>query len=311
MLLISVIIPTRNRAFFVQQAIESVLACSNEIFQTEIIVIDDGSTDSTPEIVQTYPIRYILGPAGGASVARNIGIRASTGHFITFLDDDDAWPANNLIRQVNFLEENPQFGAVCSQVMLTDDGFTQYAGPYPSQPFQSGWMFNDFLRYIPQVGSLLVRREVVDAVGSFDTSLQGGEDWDWALRIARHCQIGFVSQVALLWRMHNASRIDGAGNKRAEDITWRRFTDVMHVAHRHIMKESPLNWLNTQKIIFKHKGHYIPIFMGYSFQYFQKCDIRASARCYWLALRISPLHVASHLARVLIRSIRPSLPRSV
>jgi GT2 family glycosyltransferase len=165
-------------------------------------------------------------------------------------------------------------------------------------------MFDSFLSYIPQVGSLLVRREVVEAVGGFEAELQGGEDWDWALRIARHCQIGFVPKVALLWRMHTIVRVDGAGNRRVEDITWRRYTDVIKVARRYTPRSSLPSWLKAQRIILKHKGHYIPLFIGFAQTYARAGDMMRALYCYWLAVRVSPLHVASHNARALTRSAR-------
>jgi glycosyltransferase involved in cell wall biosynthesis len=302
--LVSVIIPTRDRPTLVRRAIESILASCNETLQAEIIVIDDSTTNQTAEVVQTYPIKYIRGPRKGVSMARNAGMQAATGALLTFLDDDDAWPEHNLAQQIRFLEENPQFGAVCSQVVLTNEDLTSYSNPYPTQPFKSGWMFQDFLSYIPQVGSLLVRREIADAVGGFEPELQGGEDWDWALRLARLCQIGFITEVALLWRMHGAARVDGAGNTRPEDITWRRYTDVMLVAHRYTSRNTLKSWIKTQRIILKHKGHYIPLFMDYAAQYLKKGKHNRSARCYWLALRVSPPHLASHFVRTLARQLR-------
>jgi glycosyltransferase involved in cell wall biosynthesis len=302
--LISVIIPTRNRAALVQKAIESILASQSALLQAEIIVVDDGSTDATEATVKAYPITYLRGPGKGVSIARNTGLKAATGAYITFLDDDDLWPANNLEQQIRLLEANPQFGAVCSQVVLTDDTAASTSARYPNPPFQSGWMFPDFLSYIPQVGSLLVRREVVAAVGGFEAGLQGGEDWDWALRVALHCQIGFVPEVALLWRMHGAARVDGAGNRRPEDITWRRYTDVMTVAHRYIKSDSLQSWIKMQRIILKHKGHYIPLFMDYSAQYLQSSKLNRALRCCWLALRVSPPHLATHIARAITKKLR-------
>jgi glycosyltransferase involved in cell wall biosynthesis len=302
--LVSVIIPTRNRADLVRRAIESVLASCNTTLQAEIIVVDDGSTDQTASVVQSYPIKYIRGVGKGVSTARNTGLKEATGTFITFLDDDDAWPENNLSLQIKILEEGPEFGAVCSQVVLTNNDLTSYSSPYPAQPFQSGWMFEDFLSYIPQVGSLLVRREVVDTIGGFEPGLHGGEDWDWALRLSRYCQIAFAPEVALLWRMHGATRVDGAGNKRPEDITWRRYTDVMLVAHRYTDRSSLNGWIKTQRIILKHKGHYVPLFIDYANQYLQSGNLNRALGCCWMALRVSPAHLASHSGRAFMRQVR-------
>lgn len=301
---ISVIIPTRDRLTLVQQAIESILSNGNESLQAEIILIDDSATDETRALAERYPVRYLRGPGAGVSAARNVGLRTATGAYITFLDDDDTWPAHNLTRQIALLDESPQYGAVCSQVVLTDEGGTITSPPYPNPPFASGWMFDAFLSYIPQVASLLVRREVALSVGDFDPELQGGEDWDWALRLARTYQIGFAPTVAVHWRMHTTARFDGAAARPVDDIAWRRYTDVMDVARRHLGQSQGLGWAKRQRALLKQKGHYIPLFTQYGMAYAHNGKYRRAARCYWRAVRISPLHMLSHAAKTLLRQVR-------
>jgi glycosyltransferase involved in cell wall biosynthesis len=297
--LVSVIIPTRDRSHLLREAIESVLASQSDAFGIEVIVVDDGSTDQTPEIVRSYPVTYVRGEGKGASAARNMGLQCVTGDYVTFLDDDDKWPENNLRTQINFLEANPQFGAVFSRVLLTDDSFTPIAGPYPVQPFRSETMITDFLWHVPSACAMVVRRSILTVVGGFDTSLQGGEDWDWVLRVAQHCQIGYIDQVILLWRIHRRPRVDGVGNRRPEDVSWRRFVDAMHVAHRYVTSDAVNNWWLRQRLFLKHKGHYVPIFLSLSAQYFRERQLVPSLRCLLLAVGISPLHVGSHLFRLL------------
>jgi glycosyltransferase involved in cell wall biosynthesis len=303
---ISVIIPTRNRAQLLRQAIESVLACGDSTCAIELLVIDDQSTDETAALLENYPVVYCRGQGRGVSAARNIGLQAATGDLITFLDDDDQWAPNQLLPRLRFLEQHPHYGAVCAQVLLGDETLSSYGGTYPDPPFRSGWMFEDFLSYIPQVGSLLVRREVVAALGGFDEQLHGGEDWDWALRLARHCQIGFLPEVVLLWRMHNTTRIDGAGNRRLEAVTWRRYQDMVSVARRH-MKLSKQSWLRKQRILLKHKGHYVPIFLGYGHTLWQQGERRRALVSNWMALSASPLHVFSYIGRQFKASLQTRL----
>lgn len=301
---ISVIIPTRNRATMVQQAIESVLDESNAAIGAEILLVDDSSDDATEILARRYPIRYMRGPGAGVSAARNLGMHESTGTHITFLDDDDTWPRHNLRRQIALLDTQPQYGAVCSQVVLTDEQGRLTSPAYPDPPFAAGWMFDNFLSYIPQVASLLVRREIALSTGDFDPELLGGEDWDWALRLARTCQIGFVPEVALYWRMHNTARFDGSAARPIEEIAWRRYSDVMLVARRHMDGAPGLGWLKRQRILLKQKGHYIPLFTQYGLAYAQNGQWRQALRCYWRALTISPLHIASHTAKSLARQPR-------
>lgn len=302
--LTSIIIPTRNRTTLVQQAIESVLASRNEMLTPEIIVVDDGSTDETARKLKDYDLIYLRGPGKGASAARNAGISRATGRYITFLDDDDTWPSHNLRHQIQLLEENQQFGAICSQVVLTDSDGNITSQPYPKTPLTSGWLFEEFLNYIPQVGSLLVRSEVVQEIGGFDPTLMGGEDWDWALRLALHCQIAFVPEIALLWRMHTMSRFDGVGNRLIEKITWRRYNDVMKVAHRYLRRSQQRGWQRRLRIILKQKGHYIPVFLEHAQKYWQDGRYGQALNCYWYAIRISPIHIGSHTTKHVLGKIR-------
>lgn len=111
---VSVIIPTYNRAEFISDAIESVL---NQTFEDyEIIIVDDGSTDNTKQIVQSYTskVKYYYQEQSGVSSARNYGIKAATGEYIAFLDSDDQFLPQKLEKQVEVLENNPRIGIVYS-----------------------------------------------------------------------------------------------------------------------------------------------------------------------------------------------------
>jgi glycosyltransferase involved in cell wall biosynthesis len=290
--LISVIIPTRNRSNYVVQAINSILSINKEDFEIEIIVIDDGSTDSTPDILQLYPVRYFRSSGQGASAARNRGIAEAHGDFISFLDDDDIWTPHNLISQMKMFEIHPNYGAICSQMVLADQDLNPCAGPFPMPPLPSGWIFNELFGHIPVAGTLLIRNSVLQAVGGFDITLHGAEDWDLALRIARQYPIGFVEDVALICRQHQQSRQNGVQQKqtRDEDITWRRYLDVIKVSKYHT-KELPLRQrILLQRKIFKWRGYFVPQFMQYAKQYSRKGDITSAIRCLTLAARASFLH---------------------
>ena len=119
---VSVLIPTYNRAYIVGEALESALAQTHQ--DLEIIVIDDGSTDNTRELVEGFrsnKIRYVrLERNRGNSVACNTGIRAATGAAIAFLDSDDIWRPTNLERQVGFLLRHPEVDAVFTDCTIVD-----------------------------------------------------------------------------------------------------------------------------------------------------------------------------------------------
>src|SRR5258706_8352926 len=116
---VSAIIATYNYGHHLSNALDSILALEGlgELFEVEIIVVDDASTDATPEIVQHYPqARYIRLPhRQGVAAARNAGIRASTGEYISFLDADDTWLPRKLRVQIPLLSAHPEVGVVYGQ----------------------------------------------------------------------------------------------------------------------------------------------------------------------------------------------------
>ena len=120
---VSVIIPTYNRAEFIQEAIDSVLHQDVKDCQLEIIVVDDGSTDNTAEVVKTYgnKVKYILQKNSGAGAARNRGIVHATGDWVAFLDSDDRWLPYRLSLQFNVLDRFPHYKAIHSNFYTFDE----------------------------------------------------------------------------------------------------------------------------------------------------------------------------------------------
>ncbi len=176
---ISCIVPVYNGARFLAEALESILA--QTLRPTEIIVVDDGSTDETPQVAAAYAshVTYRRQTNAGPASARNHGIGLATGDFLSFLDADDLWRADKLERQMRVLEENPEVGFCITYLQnfwtaelaherdrMRDHGF---ARPMPG--------------YVCQC--LLARRAVFDAVGKFDETKRLGEDQDWFLRAER------------------------------------------------------------------------------------------------------------------------------
>jgi glycosyltransferase involved in cell wall biosynthesis len=191
--MVSVIIPTRNRAALLARALDSVFSQEGrrEQFDLEVIVVDDGSTDSTAAVVREYAeVRYLLlSTHRGASSARNAGIYASQGRYVCFLDDDDVWLPGRLKLQVPAFDRHPEAGAVYSQVFHTLTG-----EPYPqSSRAVSGWIFDRLLSgNLFAVHSVLIRRKALDKVGGFDENLSSFEDWDLWLRLSLNFPFVFV-----------------------------------------------------------------------------------------------------------------------
>lgn len=195
--LVSVIIPTHNRAGLVCGAIESVLAQEGvgSLFDMEVILVDDASPDSTPEVARRYPtVKYIrLDINKKLPAARNVGITASTGRYVAFLDDDDIWLPHRLRVQVPILESHPEIGVVYGQgVAVTECG---QVAIWPTG-CPSGHVFEAFLTQtddVHNVDTWLVRRTALDLVGLFDETLPTLEHNDMALRLAFHVPWRFVS----------------------------------------------------------------------------------------------------------------------
>jgi len=196
---VSVIIPTYNRASLVKEAIESVLSQTYDNF--EIIVIDDGSTDNTRELLGPYKnkINYIFMKNMGVSAARNEGIKKSKGDYITFLDSDDLWSANKLEEEIKYFDENPK-----AKVCYTDEiWFRNGARVNPRKKHYkpSGEIFLELLPLCRiSASSIMIKREVIEDIGLFDDTMPVCEDYDYWLRIALKYTICFIDQPLIIKR---------------------------------------------------------------------------------------------------------------
>jgi len=200
-----VIIPTRNRAAMLQEAIESVRAQTYRAW--ELIVIDDGSTDQTPQIVETLArdearIRLIRQAQHGVSAARNAGIRAARGRYVAFLDDDDLFLPEKLTVQIACLERQPSLGFVYSQTeWVNRQG--ESLGRHPTTPV--GDLRGLLEECAIPLQTVVCRRERLEQVGGFDESLSIGEDYDLWLRVARIASFQFIPGPLVRYRVHGAN----------------------------------------------------------------------------------------------------------
>ena len=200
--LVSVVIPTFNYGRFLQRAIDSVLAQTYS--PLECIVVDDGSTDETAQVLSRYGdrVQAIRQANLGVSRARNTGIRASRGDFVALLDADDAWAPAKIASQVEMLLADPELGVVgCASELVGDGG-----PPRAVRVRQVPRDLPDRLRRLAtreawvegSCSGAMVPRRVLDEVGLFDEALQAGEDWDLWLRIAARHRVGNVTSAALV-----------------------------------------------------------------------------------------------------------------
>ena len=198
---ISVIIPAYNAEETLPETIESVRKQTFTDF--EIIVINDGSTDSTAELVAAIPderIRLFSDENGGLATARNRGLRRSRGHLITFLDADDLWTPDKLEAQYQALQDDPIAGAVYSWTLVMDDA-TGRLNPGIAASF-SGDVYEQLYRgnFIASGSNLMLRRSVFEATGFFSLRAKGVEDWEYWLRIARNYRFTAVPEFQVLYR---------------------------------------------------------------------------------------------------------------
>jgi glycosyltransferase involved in cell wall biosynthesis len=197
----SVIIPTHNRAEMLRRAIASALA--QTFTDIELIVVSDGSSDHTAEVVESFadPRLCFLrhDTARGASAARNTGLRQARGEFVAFLDDDDEWLPEKLALQVPVLAAAaPEVGLVYCWIEYVQDG----AVVERRCPILKGDIFRQMLdrQAITNSSALLVRREAALRICGFDEQLPRGNDGDFIRRLCRHFQVEVIPQ--LLVRVH-------------------------------------------------------------------------------------------------------------
>jgi glycosyltransferase involved in cell wall biosynthesis len=200
MVTVSVIVPTYNTITYLPDAIESILKQTFEDF--EIILVNDGSTDSTAQWAKklTDPrIRYIHQENKGLSAARNTGIDLAQGRYIALLDADDLWVPTKLEKQVALLDANPEVGMVHSWALFID-GQGRSTGRIWKTQAQGMALSHLLHRNDVAVSSVLVRRECFALVGGFDTSLRSLEDWDMWLRLAVHYPIAVTQELMAYYR---------------------------------------------------------------------------------------------------------------
>ncbi len=204
---VSVIIPTYNRAEYVTKAIESVLV--QTYFDHEIIVIDDGSTDSTKHILEPYldKIVYISQANAGPSAARNKGIEASRGRWLAFLDSDDTWLPNKLDRQLveciglnaDLSFHDMTFNPSQSEMSISSWNYFINNG-MDAHPFVTG-ILNDAYTHMMIAGHMffsttfLIKRERIINVGGYNSDLRTSEDLELYFKLAARYPVAYVAEA--------------------------------------------------------------------------------------------------------------------
>ncbi|MCX6046625.1 MAG: glycosyltransferase family A protein [Chloroflexi bacterium] len=185
---VSVIVPVYNGEAFLADALTSIL--DQNYRPIEVIIIDDGSTDSTAQIAQQFGdrVQYVYRANGGPAAARNTGLRLARGELIAFLDADDIWTGDSLSQQLACLNANPTAGLAlgCLQILVQTSSAT---GAPTFQPWSTP-------HRLLMLQCALVRRKVFDQLGTFDETYFSAEDIDWFMR-AREAGIVIVTHPAI------------------------------------------------------------------------------------------------------------------
>jgi glycosyltransferase involved in cell wall biosynthesis len=225
--LVSVVLPTHNRAALLARAIDSVLAQTHAAL--ELIVVDDASSDGTRETVLSVNdkrVRYLRHAHNrGGSAARNTGVRAATGEYVAFLDDDDTWQPTKIERQLQQLAGHD--AVICGFRLRTPagdipgsraDGAERTVSASRLRRGYVGW----------GTSSLMLRRAVADTV-PFDEELPVGQDWDVLIRVAQRHSILYVDEPLVVFDIGAHARISTAGF----DLAPAKIEARMRVLYKH------------------------------------------------------------------------------
>jgi glycosyltransferase involved in cell wall biosynthesis len=198
--LISCIVPVFNGERYIREALDSIHAQTYR--PLEVIVADDGSTDTTAAVVSSYGdrVRYLFQPNAGTAAACNLGLRAAQGDFMAFLAADDLWHVDKLARQTNCFKRRPELDLCVTHVQnfwipeLQEEA-ERFTNHRISQPLPG---------YVPQ--TVLARRSLFETVGHFNTALRHADSTDWFLRVIEHGGvIDLLPDVLVYRRIHQSN----------------------------------------------------------------------------------------------------------
>ena len=218
--LVSIIIPTYNRSSYLKEAIESVLSQTYTHF--ELIIVDDGSTDNTEEVIRQFNdtrIIYIKKPnEGHPGKTRNAGLRIAQGDFIAFLDDDDKWLPEKLKEQIGAHIRKPRIMASYTFYSIIGKATQRDHHIFPAQIERNGFLLEEMIRHGSFVltSTMCFRKEVFDRIGEFAEipNLRSGQDFDMWLRIAQHFEYLCIPHYLTVYRLHSRAISETFVHKR-------------------------------------------------------------------------------------------------
>ncbi|MBW3636705.1 MAG: glycosyltransferase family 2 protein [Armatimonadetes bacterium] len=219
---ISVIIPTYNRGAAIHKTIESALQQDLPPDQVEVIVVDDGSTDDTWQILQSayednVRVRLFSIANGGVARARNFGLEQARGEFIAFLDHDDLWFPQKLRKQLEAISEDERIGVVyCNWQLFDKTGILQPHVWQPRFEFGRNGAVEKLLtgNFIISMSVPLIRTQLVRSVDGFDPDMVPCDDWDVWIRLANQSEFVGLRETLVQYHQHEAQQ------SRDEDAMW-------------------------------------------------------------------------------------------
>lgn len=209
---VSVIIPAFNAAKHIQRTMETVFNQTYKDF--EVIVVDDGSTDGTIDILKTYSdrVRWAVQNHQGQAFAINHGISMARGEYLAYFDADDLMSPTKLQVQANYLDEHPEVDVVYTDMFVTNQEGESVLKKYePVDPFY-------LLQYccVSRI-TVMHRRGCLDRIGLFDGTITGSDDWDMWIRMSECCRMTYINQGLSEYLLHG------------ENISFRRTNQLNHV----------------------------------------------------------------------------------
>ena len=200
---VSVVIPTYNHVKYLPYALDSVI--NQSYSNLEVIVIDDGSTDETAEVMKPYrsKINYFYKANGGTPSALNLGLSVATGKYICWLSADDALMEHKVSKQVALMESDPSLGfSYTSFVVINANGTKQYVVNSVYYPNKQETVTKLMEGCFINGSSVMMKSSALKIVGNFDEGLSQAHDYDLWLRFFRHYSCGFIDEPLLAYRWH-------------------------------------------------------------------------------------------------------------
>ena len=290
---VSVVVPTYNRSDLVLDTLESI--CNQSFRPIEIVVVDDGSTDDTLNVVRewakqndsfkTLVVRWVSQTNQGANAARNRGIEEAHGEFIAFLDSDDQWLPQKLAKQITiFRKDNAVGGVYCG--MRNVDLNTGEKDEVTPRAYPEGNLLRQLLIHdvTEATSSWVVRRKCFEQVGTFDISLPARQDWDMWIRLSAKYCIGCIPEVLAELGNHSGERV--RSNPQREIVAHQ----LIFQKYRHLRAKFPL-WvsLSARSAMYRRRGRV----------YFHRGLSKKSAfQMYLLSIIVWPLTFDTYAALV-------------